>query len=179
LLGPFYGLVEMFGVPITGALASLMGCIAYLGYMPTWEGRFKLFADWLSAKLFARDITQLHISRTDAILPMRFAKGEIIVHEGDPGTRFYVVTEGEVEVVRQGSDGKEVLLARLGAGQHFGETALMQDTKRSASVRAATETKLLSMARQDFSTLVTHLPALRESFESTARQRDARPAQSA
>jgi CRP-like cAMP-binding protein len=55
----------------------------------------------------------------------------------------------------------------------------MQDTKRSASVRAATETKLLSMARQDFSTLVTHLPALRESFESTARQRDARPAQSA
>jgi NADH dehydrogenase len=176
LMGPWFGLVEMFGIKFSGFFASLMGCMAYLSYVPTWRERINLIVDWWRAKIFPRDITQLNVSRTDAVLPMRFAAGETIVQEGDPGGRFYVVTEGEVEVVRRGADGSEIKIARLGPGQHFGEAALIQGTQRSATVRALGETKLLSMARNDFKALVSHLPALRESFESTARAREAQVA---
>ena len=104
---------------------------------------------------------------------MRFGAGEVIVGEGDPGSRFYVITEGEVEVVCRTDNGGEEPLARLGPGQFFGEIALLHDTRRNATVRAASDTKVLSIAQQDFSTLVKYLPVLHDTVDQTGRRRAA------
>jgi NADH dehydrogenase len=176
LLGPNFGLVQLYGVRLTGSLASILGSLSYLAYIPTWESRFKLLLDWMMAKIFPRNITQLKISRTDGVIPMRFAPNDVVVREGEPGSRFYVVTGGQVEVVRRAPDGSEIRLAQLGPGQYFGEVALMRDTRRTATVRAVTETTVLSMAKQDFSTLVTHMSALRDTFEKNVPARALAPA---
>jgi CRP-like cAMP-binding protein len=64
-----------------------------------------------------------------------FASGEDIFFEGDTGNSMFIIVSGRVEVTRKGG-GKSVPLAKLGAGESFGEMALVEHTPRSASVQA-------------------------------------------
>lgn len=78
-----------------------------------------------------------------------FPERSTIVSQGDEGDRFYIVLEGSVDVVRN-----EVPIARLGAGEFFGETALLLDTRRTATVAASERTLVWSIARPAFQRLV-------------------------
>ncbi|HEU5327577.1 MAG TPA: FAD-dependent oxidoreductase [Thermomicrobiales bacterium] len=167
LLTKGYALAEIKGIQLEGLPAALIWRLVFLALIKPWDRRLALTAGWLIDALAPRDIAQLRVSRSDTIVPMRFAAGEVIVHQGEPGSRFYIVTEGEVEVVRETPDG-ETPLARLGPGQYFGEIALLRDTERTATVRAAVDTRVLSIARQDFSTLVQHFGVLRDSLSAGA-----------
>jgi ferredoxin-NADP reductase/CRP-like cAMP-binding protein len=71
--------------------------------------------------------------------------GEMIIHEGEVGTEFYLVAAGAFHVLGRAFDGTELVLARLEAGSCFGEQALLAETAspRSASVRAVTRGRLL------------------------------------
>ena len=73
----------------------------------------------------------------------RFAKGAIIVTEGDPGDALFVVRTGEVKVVLIGDDGREIILDVLGIGDHFGELSLIDGRPRSAHVVATQPSSLL------------------------------------
>ena len=82
--------------------------------------------------------------------------GETVVAQGERGDRFYVVAAGELGV---SVDGKQV--ATLREGDYFGEIALLRDVPRTASVRAAADTRLLALDRDDFVTAVTgYAPSL-------------------
>jgi CRP/FNR family transcriptional regulator, cyclic AMP receptor protein len=67
------------------------------------------------------------------------ASDAILVREGEPAENFYVILTGEAEVLKRehGSD-RLVSIAKLGPGDHFGETALFHAVKRTATVRALT-----------------------------------------
>ena len=86
-------------------------------------------------------------------------QGDVILHESEQSKEMYIIAEGEVEItvkVNQESsslptvDG-EVQIIRLGAGQIFGEMALVDQGLRSATVRCSTSpTRLFIMQRDDF-----------------------------
>jgi MFS family permease len=75
--------------------------------------------------------------------------GETIVRAGEVGDRFYIVDSGTVRI---GLDGGE---KECGAGEYFGEIALLRDVPRTATVTAATETRLYALERADFLAAVT------------------------
>ena len=75
--------------------------------------------------------------------------GTVILKEGQPGSSAYLIQSGAVEVFTMNGD-REVVLARLGVGQIFGEMALVFDEKRSASVRAMDDCNLIVITRQSF-----------------------------
>jgi hypothetical protein len=75
---------------------------------------------------------------------------EVIVRQGEPGDRYYLVDRGEV-VVRN-SDGTE---RRLGPGTGFGEIALLRDVPRTATVVAASDVRLAALERDRFLAAVT------------------------
>jgi CRP-like cAMP-binding protein len=95
---------------------------------------------------------------------VQFEPGELIVRQGEVASRFYVITSGEVEVVQQ-VNGQERRLRTLGPGRHFGELALLQNVKRTATVRALTDTTVLAIARQDFTSLVGNMPELQQAVQ--------------
>jgi CRP/FNR family transcriptional regulator, cyclic AMP receptor protein len=63
--------------------------------------------------------------------------GEVVFEEGDRGDRCYIVHAGSVKVLRRFPDGRRITLARLGPGSIFGELALFNGERRSASVQAS------------------------------------------
>lgn len=90
----------------------------------------------------------------------KFAKGAVIVSEGDPGDALYVVRSGEVKVVLIGEDGREVLLNILGIGEHFGELSLIDGRPRSAHVVSTHASSLLILRRADFRRQVEQSPSV-------------------
>jgi CRP/FNR family cyclic AMP-dependent transcriptional regulator len=88
----------------------------------------------------------------------KFAKGAMIVTEGDPGDALFVVRSGEVKVLLIGEDGREVILGVLGVGDHFGELSLIDGRPRSAHVVATQASSLLILRRTDFRRQVEQQP---------------------
>jgi MFS family permease len=100
------------------------------------------------------------------LVPVKAPKGKEIVRRGDHGDRFYVVGEGEVDVLVDRQPPR-----REGPGSYFGEIALLRDVPRTASVRAATDIELYALDRDDFLAAVTGHAASREAAEAVVGTR--------
>jgi CRP-like cAMP-binding protein len=101
------------------------------------------------------------------------AAGTVIIREGDAGQGLFVVLSGEVEVSkRQAGGAGEMSLARLRAGDVFGEMSLLSNQPTSATVTAARPSTILFLAREYFQRLVDALPAIRQYFVELAQRRD-------
>jgi hypothetical protein len=89
------------------------------------------------------------------LVPLRLEPGTVVVREGDPGDRFFIVADGTVEVSEYGR-----AIAELGPGGYFGEIALIRDVARTATVTTSTQTVLYALDRDDFLAAVTsHAPS--------------------
>lgn len=84
---------------------------------------------------------------------------EAIVHQEDSGETLYVIISGIVKISMVGSDGNEVFLAVLAAGENFGELSLIDSQFRSADVITQEETTLVSIDRATFNQLIATVPA--------------------
>jgi MFS family permease len=81
--------------------------------------------------------------------PVEVAVGRAVFTQGDIGDRYYVIQNGEAEVI---GDGRVV--ATLGEGEGFGEIALLRRTRRTATVRALTTLDLKALASERFTAVV-------------------------
>lgn len=101
--------------------------------------------------------------------------GRTVVHEGADGSAMYVLLEGRARVVRKGRT-----VARLAAGDFFGEISLIDGGPRTASVVADTPIRALKLEGQDFRRVVAGEPALAlrvmRALAGRVRQRERPPA---
>src|SRR6476661_1112047 len=97
--------------------------------------------------------------------------GEVIVKQGDPANSFYVLTSGRARALKIKPDGEEIPLGVLKPGDSFGEAALAEGGTRNATVRCSTAVDVLRIDRDDFQELVTQEPDLKQSIETTGRNR--------
>ena len=81
---------------------------------------------------------------------MKFKEGQVIIREGDTGDLFYVVTEGQAEIIVRDADGSDVVLHVAGPGDFFGELSMLTNEPRSARVRAAEPVTTLVLERDEF-----------------------------
>jgi CRP-like cAMP-binding protein len=78
-----------------------------------------------------------------------FHTGDTIIRQGELGECMYIIQSGQAEVI-QSQDGKETRLAVLGKGDIFGEMAIFQRESRSATVRAITDLRTLTVDKKIF-----------------------------
>ena len=81
---------------------------------------------------------------------MKFKAGQVIIHEGETGDLFYVITEGHAEILIHDADGAELLLHEVGPGDFFGELSMLTNEPRAARVRAVDQVSTLALERADF-----------------------------
>lgn len=101
----------------------------------------------------------------DHFLTERYADGDMIFEEGDPGDDLFIIARGEVEVVTIGPTGEDMRLAVLRDGDYFGDMALLDDALRTATVRGRAASILLRLDREQFFGHLRSVPGLREAFE--------------
>ncbi len=80
---------------------------------------------------------------------------EDVIVEGDEGDYFYVIQNGEFQVLKN-QKGTNTAVATLTGGDSFGEDALISNVKRNATVRAKTAGRLMRLGKEDFSELLRH-----------------------
>ena len=91
-----------------------------------------------------------------------FKKGDVIIREGDYGDLFYILYSGEVQVQRNTPAGDVIALANLNSEQNifFGETALISDDTRSATVRATKDCSCIILSSKKFLAICDKEPLL-------------------
>jgi CRP/FNR family cyclic AMP-dependent transcriptional regulator len=93
-------------------------------------------------------------------VPRRWSAGEVIFREGDTGDTCYVVENGSVRVTRNHSDGRTITLAELRPGDLFGELAMFDSERRSATVEAVDDTLGIALLAGDLRRLLLRHPEI-------------------
>ncbi len=148
VLGSGKAVGQIWGIPLSGVVAWLVWRACMIAYLPTWQKRARTMLDWLLAPFFGRDITSVNASEQVGVVRHLFETGQHIIRQGDIGRAMYIIQAGQVEVVHE-QDGGETKLATLGPGEHFGEIAVLQDTRRTATVRALSPVIVLRISREE------------------------------
>lgn len=107
--------------------------VALLGHVPVFE------------TLALADLEQV----AQATVPRSFAAGEVVFREGDGSSTCYVVRQGHARAIRAHPDGRTITLANFGPGDIFGELAMFDDEKRSATVEAIDEVEAIAILGAD------------------------------
>ncbi len=95
--------------------------------------------------LFAALDADAAVGLQAALSRRRVARGHTVFREGAEGNRLFVVLAGKVKIWRRAADGRENMLAVLGAGEMFGELSLFDPGPRTASATTLTEADLASL----------------------------------
>lgn len=119
------------------------------------------------SKLSIEEINTL----ADQLVTRRFSAGQIVFHLGDPGGLLYIISKGKVKISHSNPDGQEALLAILGAGDHFGELALLDDEPRSATAEAIEPAEMLTLHRDTFRRFLENNPGFAYHVLSTLSKR--------
>jgi CRP-like cAMP-binding protein len=115
-------------------------------------------------------------------VPREFEPGQVVFRDGDHSDTCYIVRSGRARAVREHSDGRVITLATFGPGDIFGELAMFEDERRSATVEAVEPTGVVAVLGPDMRRLMVEHPGiatrlaialgrrLRETNERLARQ---------
>jgi CRP/FNR family transcriptional regulator len=90
----------------------------------------------------------------EVAMPRRFEANDIVFREGDSSNTCYIVKAGRARAVREHGDGRTLTLAHFGPGDIFGELAMFDDERRSATVETLEETETLAILGADMRRLL-------------------------
>jgi NADH:ubiquinone reductase (H+-translocating) len=169
-LGHRSAVADILGFKLSGFVAWFLWRVIYLMKLPGFDRKLRVAMDWFLDLVLPPDIVQLKIEKSVGFGREHFEPREVIFRQGDRGDRLYIVVDGEVEMVKEEPKSEHVL-ARLGAGECFGEMALVNDNPRMATARSVTSVNLLTVDRNGFHALFAYHPPLRRMFQQLIDQR--------
>jgi signal transduction histidine kinase/predicted CoA-binding protein len=97
---------------------------------------------------------------------IQLSKGDILFSQGSAGDKAYIVREGEVEILKH-SQGRDVLLAVRKSGEVIGEMSLLHEAPRSASVKARTDSRLVSISHDNLDQMINKSPSAARALLNT------------
>jgi putative ABC transport system ATP-binding protein len=109
-------------------------------------------------------------SIADKMWAEQVLEGETIIRQGDPGENFYLVRQGELEILKTDGDHERVV-ATITDGDCFGEEALLTGNPRNATVRAKKDSLLYVLGEEDFKTAVAASDSLRDQLRKVLFER--------
>lgn len=170
-VGGHWAIAEIRGLHLSGFIAWFLWRGIYLSKLPSFGMKVKVGAEWGFELLFPRTLAHLKANRTRRVGRAYYSAGDYIFRQGDPATDFYVIENGEVEILSSQHGGPPEIVAVLGAGDFFGEGALLGARPRSASVKARTDVELTVLGRSVFAQISTALLPLRDAMAAAMKRR--------
>lgn len=150
----------MFAIPVGIIASAFIEAVRRREFVDTWN---------LVAKVpLFRTLDAARIAAVAGVLRARRAeRGERLIRKGDQADSMYFIVSGEVEVDQESAAPK----GRLGAGDFFGEIALIAERTRTATITALAPCKLLVLHKDDFESFMQSHPDLRDAVRVAAKRR--------
>ena len=150
----------MFAIPVGIIASAFIEAVRRREFVDTWN---------LVAKVpLFRSLDAARIAAVAGVLRARRAeRGERLIRKGDQADSMYFIVSGEVEIDLESAAPK----GRLGAGDFFGEIALIADRTRTATVNAVSTCKLLVLHKDDFNSFMDSHPDLKDAVRVAAHKR--------
>jgi len=95
-----------------------------------------------------------------AAIKRAYPKNTILISKGDKSDQLFVVLKGKLKVAITDASGKEIIMSFLGAGDYFGEMAMIDGESRSATIRTTQASEVLTISRDDFHRTLLSSPDL-------------------
>lgn len=143
---------ERIGVDVTGNVASFPA--EALRGVPLFSG--------LPEAIITRMATRF---KTEEV-----SLGNKLVVEGEDRSKFFIIAQGQVEVLSKGVHGSNLRMALLTEGEFFGEADLMSDRPSEVTIRTITPCILLTLSSKDLDSVLSELPNLTEDFQRVIAQ---------
>ncbi len=128
------------------------------------------YNEWL-ARVFPKLKKSALVDASKRVRPVIYERGDIILRQGTPSDKFYIIKEGHVSVIRRTRDGNEVELAKLGEGDVFGEMGILTGNRRTADVRADTGVAAYALDWDDFKAIIDQSVPTAKDFMEIVEQR--------
>jgi len=126
------------------ATTSIDDTISLLASVPTFEA---LGPDELT-----------HVA--EVAVPRSYEPGQVVFREGDQSDTCYVVKHGHARAIREHADGRTITLANFGPGDIFGELAMFEDEKRSATIETLDAVEAVAILGADMRRLMREHPGI-------------------
>ena len=150
----------MFAIPVGIIASAFIEAVRRREFVDTWNlvAKVPLFRNLDAARIAA--VAQV-------LRPRRAERGERVIRKGDEADSMYFIVSGDVEVDQENGAPK----GRLGAGDFFGEIALIAERERTATVTALSVSRLLVLDKGDFEEFMQTHPDVQEAVRMAARRR--------
>ena len=107
----------------------------------------------------------------DVAVPRRFVASEVVFREGDESNTCYIVRSGKTRAIRAHTDGRSITLANFGPGDIFGELAMFDNERRSATVETLAVTEVIAILGGDMRRLMREHPEIAVKLIAALAQR--------
>ncbi len=138
---------QRIGVELVGDVASFPA--EALRSVPLFSGLPELIITRLTSKFSTQTVTL----------------GNKLIVEGVEGNKFFIIAQGQVEVLSKGAHGSDLRIALLTEGEFFGETDIVSDKPSEVTIRTITPCVLLTLTRKDLDVVLKELPNLQAEFQ--------------
>ncbi len=187
-IGGRNAVAEIAGLHISGFIGWFIWRGVYLMKLPSLSQKIKVGLEWGCDLIFPRTLAHLRADPSKRVSRAFYAAGDMIFNQGDAAAEFFMIEEGEVEVLKmpegdttgsaiRGAAAKSTtnnvgdVVAVLGPGDFFGEAALLDDRPRNASVRARTDVQVVVLGRSVFTQISIALSPLRDAVAKAVKRR--------
>lgn len=186
-IGGRNAIAEISGLHISGFIGWFIWRGVYLMKLPSISQKIKVGLEWGCDLIFPRTLAHLRADPSKRVSRAFYAAGDYIFNQGDAASEFFMIEDGEVEVLVSSatsgttsstansgvanSNSTAEVVAVLGPGDFFGEAALMHDRPRNASVRARTDVEVVVLGRSIFTQISVALSPLRDAVAKAVKRR--------
>ncbi len=116
--------------------------------------------------LFANIDAEIVADLANNFVPVSVKRGENLITQGKDKQKFFIVANGQAEVISTGLHGEELRIALLGSGEYFGEADLLSAADSTVSVRSVTDSVFLQLNTPVLEKLISERPNFREQFNN-------------
>lgn len=164
-IGHRVAVANIRGFKFSGFTAWWMWRTIYLLKLPRLDRKIRVMIDWTLYLFMPRDINQLSPRYSKTYDDVHLAPGDFLFRKGEPAFSFYIIKSGKIHLMA----GDNLILA-LGAGEHFGEDALLSDKIWPFDAVAAEPTTLASLSADVFAQLATGSETFDQIFRHSVLQ---------
>lgn len=162
-IGHRVAVADILGVNFSGFIAWWIWRSVYLAKLPRLDRKIRVVLDWTLDLFFPRDINHLSPRFSTLASEMHLERGDVLFEKGEPAFSFYIVKEGALEL--SGGPGPD---RRIGEGDYFGESALLDGGTWMHQARAVEPTRLVALPASVFHQISSGAGSLAKFFRKSA-----------